>query len=207
MFTGIVCGTGMVESFLADKLRVRMRWAEDVKVGDSVCVNGVCLTAVEVGDGFCVFDVMEETRKRSNLGALRRGDVVNIELSLGVGERFGGHFVTGHVDGVGRIRRLEKRATQWDMVVECEEKLLSEMVERGSVAVDGVSLTVAELGDGWFRVALIPHTVEATNLKGRRVGDTVNIETDILAKYVKRLLAAKEKTKTLTEDKLKELGY
>jgi len=207
MFTGIVCGTGMVESFQSGKLRVRMRWAEDVKVGDSVCVNGVCLTAVEVGDGFCVFDVMEETRKRSNLGALRRGDVVNIELSLGVGERFGGHFVTGHVDGVGRIRRLEKRATQWDMVVECEEKLLSEMVERGSVAVDGVSLTVAELGDGWFRVALIPHTVETTNLKGRRVGDTVNIETDILAKYVKRLLAAKGKTKTLTEDKLKELGY
>ena len=207
MFTGIVCGTGVVESFQSGKLRVRMRWTEDVKVGDSVCVNGVCLTAVEVGEGFCVFDVMEETRKRSNLGALRRGDVVNIELSLGVGERFGGHFVTGHVDGVGRIRRLEKRATQWDMVVECEEKLLSEMVERGSVAVDGVSLTVAELGDGWFRVALIPHTVEATNLKGRRVGDTVNIETDILAKYVKRLLAAKEKTKTLTEDKLKELGY
>ena len=207
MFTGIVRGTGMVESFQSGKLRVRMRWTEDVKVGDSVCVNGVCLTAVEVGDGFCVFDVMEETRKRSNLGALRRGDVVNIELSLGVGERFGGHFVTGHVDGVGRIRRLEKRATQWDMVVECENELLSEMVERGSVAVDGVSLTVAELGDGWFRVALIPHTVEATNLKGRRVGDTVNIETDILAKYVKRLLAAKEKTKTLTEDKLKELGY
>ncbi len=207
MFTGIVRGTGMVESFRSGKLRVRMRWTEDVKVGDSVCVNGVCLTAVEVGDGFCVFDVMGETRKRSNLGALRRGDVVNIELSLGVGERFGGHFVTGHVDGVGRIRRLEKRATQWDMVVECEEKLLSEMVERGSVAVDGVSLTVAELGDGWFRVALIPHTVETTNLKGRRVGDTVNIETDILAKYVKRLLAAKKKSKTLTEDKLKELGY
>ena len=207
MFTGIVRGTGVVESFHADKLRVRMRWAEDVKVGDSVCINGVCLTAVEVGEGFCVFDVMEETRKRSNLGSLRRGDEVNIELALGVGERFGGHFVTGHVDGVGRIRRLEKRAAQWDMVVECEKELLSEMVERGSVAVDGVSLTVAELGNGWFRVALIPHTVEATNLKRRRVGDTVNIETDILAKYVKRLLAGREQSRTLTEDKLKELGY
>jgi len=115
--------------------------------------------------------------------------------------------VTGHVDGVGRIRRLEKRATQWDMVVECDKRLLSEMVERGSVAVDGVSLTVAELGDGWFRVALIPHTIEATNLKRRRVGDAVNIETDILAKYVKRLLAGREQSTSLTEDKLKELGY
>jgi len=207
MFTGIVCGTGVVESFQADRLRVRMRWTEDVKVGDSVCINGVCLTAVEVGEGYCVFDVMEETRRRSNLGSLRRGDEVNVELALGVGERFGGHFVTGHVDGVGRIRRLEKRASQWDMVVECEKELLSEMVERGSVAVDGVSLTVAELGDGWFRVALIPHTVEATNLKGRRLGDTVNIETDILAKYVKRLLIERENSRRLTEDKLKELGY
>jgi len=183
-----------------------MRWTEDVKVGDSVCINGVCLTAVEVGDGYCVFDVMEETRRRSNLGSLRRGDEVNVELALGVGERFGGHFVTGHVDGVGRIRRLEKRASQWDLLVECDKKLLTEMVERGSVAVDGVSLTVAQLGDGWFRVALIPHTVKTTNLKQRRVGDTVNIETDILAKYVKRLLA-REKSETLTEDKLKELGY
>jgi len=206
MFTGIVRGTGVVESLHANRLRVRMRWTEDVKVGDSVCINGVCLTAVEVGDGYCVFDVMEETRRRSNLGSLRRGDEVNVELALGVGERFGGHFVTGHVDGVGRIRRLEKRASQWDLLVECDKKLLTEMVERGSVAVDGVSLTVAQLGDGWFRVALIPHTVKTTNLKQRRVGDTVNIETDILAKYVKRLLA-REKSETLTEDKLKELGY
>jgi len=206
MFTGIVRGTGVVESFHANRLRVRMRWTEDVKVGDSVCINGVCLTAVEVGEGYCVFDVMEETRRRSNLGSLRRGDEVNVELALGVGERFGGHFVTGHVDGIGTIRRLEKRASQWDMVVECDKKLLSEMVERGSVAVDGVSLTVAQLGDGWFRVALIPHTVKTTNLKQRRVGDAVNIETDILAKYVKRLLTGK-KSETLTEDKLKELGY
>lgn len=211
MFTGIVLGTGRVKRLSREggawKLEVEMEWAEKAKVGDSVCVNGVCLTAVESTGNRCTFCVVEETLKRTNLSLLRVGEEVNIELALGAGDRFGGHFVTGHVDGVGRIKTLKRREGQWDLVVECGEEMLYEMVERGSVAVDGISLTVAEIGESWFRVAIVPHTIEVTNLKNRRAGDVVNIETDILAKYIKRLLAKYTRKNELTEQKLREMGY
>lgn len=212
MFTGIVVGTGRVESIRRTEggaeLRVRFGWDNRVKIGDSVCINGVCLTVTSLEGEICVFDVVEETLNRSNIGLLNVGDEVNVELALGVGERFGGHFVTGHVDGVGRIKQIKKQGTQWDMVVECNHKMLNEVVERGSLAVDGVSLTVAEVGEGWFRVALVPHTMKVTNLKKRRIGDIVNIETDVLAKYVAKFLQkGTQQKESLTERKLKEMGY
>lgn len=187
MFTGLVAGTGTVESLERDgggvRLRVRSELAGELGPGDSVAVNGVCLTAVEPdAQGFSA-DVMEETLRRSSLGPLATGDAVNLELPLRAGDRLGGHIVQGHVDGVGRIRRVDDEGIE----VEATQDVLRYCVEKGSIAVDGVSLTIAALDDETFTVALVAHTLEVTTLASLQPGDPVNLEVDILAKYVERL--------------------
>jgi riboflavin synthase len=153
-------------------------------VGDSIAVAGVCLTAIEAVDGVLAFEAVPETLRRSSLGRLAPGAGVNVEPSLRAGDQLGGHFVQGHVDGVGCVRRADSEGLE----IEAPEEVLRYCVEKGSVTVEGVSLTISGLSDDSFSVALIPHTRDVTTLGGLRHGDEVNIETDVLARHVERLL-------------------
>jgi riboflavin synthase len=188
MFTGIVRELGRVETVEeADhgvSLRVRApETAEAAHVGDSVSVNGVCLTAVGVNDGSIAFDVVQETLRRSTLGLLEAGAGVNVEPALRAGDPVGGHFVQGHVDGVGRVRR----ATREGLEIEAGPEIMRYCVDKGSIAVEGVSLTIAALEETAFTVALVPHTREVTTLGQAAEGTELNLEVDMLAKYVERL--------------------
>ncbi|MGW6569796.1 riboflavin synthase [Streptomyces sp. NPDC054975] len=193
MFTGIVEELGEVTAVekLADASRFRLRGplvTEGAKHGDSIAVNGVCLTVVEHGDGEFTADVMAETLKRSSLGALDVGSRVNLERPMAVGERLGGHIVQGHVDGTGSI--LDRTPSEnWEIVkVALPAHLSRYVVEKGSITVDGVSLTVVEAADDWFTISLIPTTLALTTLGIKQSGDPVNLEVDVIAKYVERLL-------------------
>jgi riboflavin synthase len=190
MFTGIVREVGEVEAVEAggEQMRLRIRAPETAAgtaLGDSVAVNGVCLTAVEAADGVLAFDAVPETLRRSSLGRLVSGAAVNVEPAVRAGEPLGGHFVQGHVDGVGRVRRVDAEGVE----VEAPAEVLRYCVEKGSIAVEGVSLTIAALAGDGFSVALIPHTRALTTLGRLREGDEVNLEADLLAKHVERLLA------------------
>jgi len=185
VFTGIVRELGTVEE-AGERLRIRApETAAATEVGDSVSVAGVCLTAAAAEDGVLAFDVVPETLRRSTLGRLRESVPVNVEPALRAGDALGGHFVQGHVDGVGRIRAV----TDEGFEVEASAELLRYCVEKGSVAVEGVSLTIAALTEDSFTVALVPHTREVTTLGALVPGNDVNIEVDVLAKHVERLLA------------------
>ncbi|MGW9440412.1 riboflavin synthase [Streptomyces sp. NPDC055607] len=193
MFTGIVEELGEVVAVekLEDASRFRLRGplvTEGAQHGDSIAVNGVCLTVVEHGDGEFTADVMAETLKRSGLGALGVGSRVNLERPMAVGGRLGGHIVQGHVDGTGTV--LERTPSEhWELVrVGLPAHLARYVVEKGSITVDGVSLTVVEVGDDWFTVSLIPTTLDLTTLGIKKSGDPVNLEVDVIAKYVERLL-------------------
>jgi riboflavin synthase len=195
MFTGIVEATGTVVALAAapDGSGALLELAAPalaagLAVGDSVAVNGCCVTvAARRPDGFAA-DLVAETLRRTALGGLRPGDRVNLELPLAAGGRLGGHLVQGHVDGVGRVLERAPVGAGEELRVELPAQLERYVVEKGSVAVDGVSLTVAGVGPGWFSVALVPHTLAATTLGERRPGDPVQLEVDVVAKYVERLL-------------------
>ena len=188
MFTGLVQALGRVEEIGDGRLRVRADGLDDIAPGDSVAVNGVCLTAAEVGEGAFRADVMAETLRRSSLGGLEAGDAVNLELPLRPSDRLGGHVVQGHVDGLGRVRDIRAEGFARLVTVAADPELLRYVVPKGSIAVDGVSLTVAELLDDAFTVSLIPETLERTTLGRAQAGDAVNLEVDVLAKYVERLV-------------------
>ncbi len=192
MFTGIVEERGVVRELGPNRLAVSCRTAaEGIDVGSSIAVNGACLTVVEREPGSLSFDLSPETVNRTSFARLQEGDPVNLERPVTLATRLGGHLVQGHVDGVGEVVevRSDGAGGAW-ITVRPPGDLLRYLVEKGSVAVDGVSLTVAELDDGAFSVALIPHTLAATTLGTTVVGDPVNIEIDVLAKLVERLLAA-----------------
>ncbi len=189
MFTGIVRELGTVEAIEQGGGLVRLGvrapdTAERTEVGDSVSVNGVCLTAIAVGEGVIGFDAVPETLRRSSLGRLEPGASVNVEPALRAGDPLGGHIVQGHVDGVGRVRRADDEGLE----IEAPEEILRYCVEKGSITVEGVSLTIASLGDQTFGVALVPHTREVTTLGTAAEGDELNLEVDVLAKHVERLL-------------------
>jgi riboflavin synthase len=160
----------------------------DLGVGDSVAIDGCCLTVVTVGGGRVAFDAVPETLARSTLGALKPGDAVNLEPALRAGESLGGHYVQGHVDGVGHVLSVDRGGDEVRVWVEAPDSLMRYCVEKGSITVDGVSLTVAGLGDDAFAVALVPHTLAVTTLGTVAPGDEVNLEADVLAKYVERLI-------------------
>jgi riboflavin synthase len=190
MFTGIVRELGTVESVREEGGAVRLsirapETASGVAVGDSVSVNGVCLTAVGAADGAIDFDVVPETLRRSSLGRLAPGAAVNVEPALRAGEPLGGHLVQGHVDGVGRVRGTDEEGLE----IEAPPEVLRYCVEKGSITVEGVSLTIASLGEDGLGVALVPHTRAVTTLGAAAPGDEVNIEVDVIAKHVERLLA------------------
>ncbi|CAM5261396.1 riboflavin synthase [Streptomyces avidinii] len=195
MFTGIVEELGEVTAVeqLQEASRFRLRGplvTEGAKHGDSIAVNGVCLTVVETADGEFTADVMQETLNRSSLGALTKGSRVNLERPMALGGRLGGHLVQGHVDGTGEI--LSRTPSEhWEIVkVALPANLSRYVVEKGSITVDGVSLTVVEAAADWFTISLIPTTLALTTLGHKQSGDPVNLEVDVLAKYVERLLAA-----------------
>lgn len=208
MFTGIVEGLCPIAA-LSRGARWRLtvdlgELAEDCRPGDSISINGACLTVAELAGSRASFDAIGETIRRTALARLREGDRVNVERSLRVGDRLGGHFVAGHVDGVGTLRAKEERPEQTVVRVAAGGDLTRLMAPKGSVAVDGISLTLTEVSEDAFAVALIPYTLRETTLGFKSAGDAVNVEVDLLARYVARLLGREG---GLTEETLREHGF
>ena len=194
MFTGLVADVGTVEAVDATaggvRLRVRSALATELAEGDSVAVNGVCLTATDVGDGGFGADVVHETLRRSSLAEVAAGAAVNLELPLRAADRLGGHVVQGHVDGMATVEDIREDGFGKVIELAVAPALLRYVVEKGSIAIDGVSLTVASVDAAGFTVALIPETLERTTLGSARPGTPVNLEVDVLAKYVEKLVSA-----------------
>lgn len=217
LFTGIVEEVGEIRgikkgeksSILSIKAN---KVIEDVKLGHSICTNGVCLTVTNIYRNIFDADVMAETLRRSNLGELKVGSKVNLERALSAKGRFGGHIVSGHIDGVGKIVSLEKEDNAIWVTIGAKENILQSIVEKGSIAIDGISLTVAYVDDKVFKVSIIPHTGKETILLSKTIEDTVNLECDVIGKYVEKLLTFQsgkkvEKKDSINEDFLKENGF
>ncbi|MEZ7989927.1 MAG: riboflavin synthase [Nitrosopumilus sp.] len=192
MFTGIVEGIGTVNKIskiTKNRSAIEMtidlgKQVKGLKIGQSVALNGVCLTATKISKSKCIFEMIEETTKKTDLGNLKVGGVVNIERSLKVGDRLEGHFVLGHVDGVAIIKKILKKPKEVQVYFEVPKNLAKYIVKKGSITIDGISLTVVDIKKTLAYVSLIPHTIEITNFHTKKVGDKVNIETDILGKYI-----------------------
>ncbi len=194
MFTGIIVEMGDAvaverKGSIAQLLLNSKEVIKDAKIGDSVSVNGTCLTIVEIIGTAMKFDLSDETMRSTNLGSLKPGDSVNLEPSLRPDSRLGGHFVSGHVDDIGRIKSKVKMGDAFKVEIEASERILHFLVEKGSVAVDGISLTVVDILKGSFTVVIIPHTSRLTTMGFKGPGDTVNIEVDLIGKYVARFLS------------------
>lgn len=200
MFAGIIQGLGRVEKISAVKENGKAaqmtvdlgRLGRGLKVGDSVSINGACLTVVKIKKGKASFEMINETMKRTALGSLTLGEMVNIERSLKVGDTLDGHFVLGHVDGVGKIIDKIKQKDQTKLWVSLDKNLLKYVVPKGSIAIDGISLTVVDVNNNKISVALIPHTIAVTTLGIKKKGDLVNVEIDVLGKYARKVLTGKE---------------
>ena len=214
MFTGIIEGIGkIVEKKVASHGDVAISIVPpfspaECSIGESVAIDGVCLTVTKIGDNTISMDVSLETLKRSTLGMLNVGDCVNVERALKISDRLGGHLVLGHVDGVGRIISKERKRGSWLVRIELNKDLCKYIVEKGSVAVDGISLTVNRVEDTFFEVNIIPETFRQTTLLNKRI-EFVNIETDIIGKYVERFLSYNKKNSNseITLEKLKKYGF
>ncbi len=195
MFTGIIEEIGSVRHVISGSVSGEIRIGaskvlQGTKVGDSIAVNGVCLTVTRLlGDGFTA-DVMPETLRRTNLGRLGGGDLVNLERAMAADGRFGGHIVSGHIDGTGKITQMRPEGNAILVTITAPQEIMALIVEKGSVAIDGISLTVVSATDEGFQVSVIPHTGEETILLKKRVGDAVNLENDVIGKYVQKLLGA-----------------
>lgn len=209
MFTGLVEEVGTIRS--VDKARGKIciesgfvtsdAKGKALAIGDSIAVNGACLTVVDFSSGGFTADVMPETFRRTGLGELSKGCPVNLERAMAADGRFGGHIVSGHIDGCGKISQMDEEGNAVLITISAGDGILRQVAEKGSIAVDGISLTVAKVTGQDFTVSLIPHTVKVTNLRSRKVGDMVNLETDVLAKYVERLLSFGSNSGNLTENK------
>ena len=212
MFTGLIEEKGKVVQVQPSSGGLRLTVeapvvSGDVKLGDSVAVNGACLTAVEINPPMLKFDVVRETAGRSTLGNLRPGDAVNLERPLRAGDRLGGHMVLGHVDGIGTIREIRKSGGETVFRFEAPPEIMQYIVEKGSIAINGISLTIADLGPNWFTVAAIPHTLQATTLGEASVGSAVNLETDIIGKYVYKFMGKSAGSDQRLLGKLSEGGF
>lgn len=219
MFTGIIEEVGSIERIVGGSqpsmLTIRAsKVLEGVQLGDSISVNGVCLTVTSFQDTRFTVDVMPETLKHTNLASLERGSLVNLERALAVGSRLGGHLVSGHVDGTGRIVSRTQHANAVLFRVAAGSHLLRYMIPRGSVTIDGISLTITDVSEQEFCVSIIPHTLEMTCFKQKQAGDVVNLESDLIGKYVERLLTVRagepkqmSNSSRLTADFLREHGF
>ncbi len=192
MFTGIVVGTGKVKKITKktkNRSAIQMivdlgKYAKGLKIGESVSLNGVCLTVTNLKKNLGKFEMIDETTKKTDLGNLKIGSTVNIERSLKAGDGLEGHFVLGHVDGVGILKKIQKKPKEVQIWFEVPKKLSRYIVKKGSIAIDGISFTVVNVKKNLVSVCLIPHTVKVTNFKTKKIGDKINIETDILGKYI-----------------------
>ncbi len=196
MFTGIVEELGSVKALRRDAGAARLTISastvlESTAIGESICVNGVCLTVVEMNGNDFSADVAVETLKVTNLGELKIGAKVNLERALQLSARIGGHLVSGHVDAVGRIREKREEGNGWRIFIDAPAGVLRYVIKKGSIAVDGISLTVADVDTSGFSIAMIPHTAKLTTLGFKAAGDSVNLESDIIGKYVERLLSGR----------------
>jgi len=209
MFTGLIENTGRVISTkkmgAGLKLFIRPEFDMELQIGDSVSINGVCLTVVETGKEIA-FDISPETTRSTNLGELKINDKVNLERPLKPTDRLGGHIVTGHIDGIGSIKDKKQKGEYTFYTFEAPAEILKYIVKKGSVAVDGISLTVIGLNSRTFSVAIIPHTLTATNIGDKDIGAKVNLEVDIIGKYVEKFMNRKETNSSLAE-LLKEKGF
>ncbi len=219
MFTGIVEETGMIRSLTINGSSGRIaiqakKVLEGTQIGDSIAVNGICLTVVTLQEDGFTADVMAETVRRSGLSGMHPGDRVNLERAMASGGRFGGHIVSGHIDGTGTISSMEREENAIWVTITASGKLLRYIVEKGSICIDGISLTVVGVSDTSFQVSVIPHTGEETTLLKRKPGQIVNLETDIIGKYVEKLIQPycgdteeTEERSGLTMAMLEELGF
>lgn len=215
MFTGLVEELGKVKAIVRGPRSVRLTVTArnvlaDVKIGDSIAVNGTCLTVVDFSDNWFTADVMPETVERTVLAKFRLGDTVNLERTLAIGDRFGGHIVSGHIDGVGVIRDMQKDDNAVVIRIEAGPEVMRYIIKKGSIAVDGISLTVVNYGDDWFTVSLIPHTASMTTLGIKSAGSLVNLETDVVGKYVEKLLglaAQPQQTSKINAEFLRNYGF
>ena len=206
MFTGLVEETGTVE-VPGIKLKIKAKKViEDIHIGDSICVNGACLTVTEFDKSGFTVDVMPETLRCTNLGELKKGSKVNLERAMPANGRFGGHIVSGHVDGTGHISGIKKDGIAVIYTVSADPEILRHIINKGSVTVDGISLTVCHIDEKNFSVSVIPHTQSETILTLKQIGDTVNLETDIIAGYVEKLLHTEKESK-IDMDLLKRCGF
>lgn len=217
MFTGIIEEIGIilaVQNGPASSLLTiqAAKVLEDVKDGDSIAVNGVCLTVTSHGSSYFTADVMHETLNRSSLGNLRQGSPVNLERAMAAGGRFGGHIVSGHIDGTGTIAAIRQDDIAIWYTISASPAILRYIIEKGSITIDGISLTVAAVTDRDFSVSIIPHTAAQTTLSQRKAGDSVNLENDIIGKYVEKLLQPaeiqpKKETSSITMDFIEKYGF
>lgn len=193
MFTGIVEEVGKIESVGGGRISIHAeKVLEGTKIGDSIAVNGVCLTVTTMTKNNFTADVMPETLNRSSLGSLKKGSGVNLERAMAADGRFGGHFVSGHIDGTGTITKMENDGNAVWVYISAPGSILNLIIEKGSIAIDGISLTVAKVNDKEFAVSVIPHTGEETTLLGKKAGDIVNLENDVIGKYVQKLIRNEE---------------
>ena len=211
MFTGIIAAVGQLKSLESrgGDIRLHIDPAKldltDVKLGNSIAVNGVCLTVVEMASRSLQFDVSQETLQRTSLGQLKKGSEANLEKALAVGDRLGGHMVSGHVDGLGEVISKTASARSWQYKIKVPTELERYIAEKGSITIDGVSLTVNGVFDGGFDINIIPHTLEETIIKHYQTGTRVNLEVDLIARYLERLLP--QTGSTISRDFLTQQGY
>lgn len=212
MFTGIIAAVGKVESMAPSggDLRLKINAGQldlaDVKLGDSIATNGVCLTVVEMTGSHLSFDVSRESLDRTSLGQAKPGSSINLEKAMAVGDRLGGHIVSGHVDGLGKVVVMEPSARSVKFRFEVPANLERYIAEKGSICIDGTSLTVNQVGPGWFEVNIIPHTMQETIISDYQTGTVVNLEVDLIARYLERLLPGQD-DKGVSHDTLAKHGF
>lgn len=210
MFTGIVEEVGTISKIKSASLVIKAdKVLEGTRLGDSIAVNGVCLTVVNIGNNEFEADVMPETKRCSNLSDVKPGDKVNLERAMAANGRFGGHIVSGHIDGEGSILEIKEEGNAFWYAVSAKEEILKYVIRKGSVTIDGISLTVAKVEDDSFYVSIIPHTRKETSLSCKKIGDRVNIECDMVGKYIEHFISFRDRKKesSLNEEFLRKYGY
>lgn len=213
MFTGIIESLGIVQNIQkkinSSIIQINPKnktFLEDVKIGDSIAVNGVCLTVTKLSQYTFECDIIAETLNVSSLGCINNGTYVNLEKALLAHGRYGGHIVSGHIDGVGRISAIQKNDIAYIITLSVSQNISKYLILRGSICIDGISLTIMDYDDNSFKVSIIPHTYKATILNYKQIGDIVNLEVDIMSKYIEKLLICNQKS-NITEEFLKENGF
>ena len=208
MFTGIVEETGKIFSITSDKITVEcVLVLENTKLGDSIAVNGVCLTVTSLTSATFTADISPETRKVTSLRDLCKGDVVNLERAMKADGRFGGHIVSGHIDGLAECVGIKNLGEFYEIKFDLPNELAKYVIKKGSITIDGISLTIAEVNNNLVKMAIIPHTYENTNLKNLKIGNNVNIEVDVLAKYVEKFLLSSDNKSRISLEFLQEHGF